>query len=56
MRASTAAALVGAGALSTLAGPIHGLRLRRNAAKPDATTVREEEISLDRPIALDPST
>jgi Kef-type K+ transport system membrane component KefB len=32
MRASTAAALVGAGALSTLAGPLHGLRLRRKAA------------------------
>src|SRR3954451_15521950 len=32
MRASTAAALVGAGALSTLAGPLHGLRMRRIAA------------------------
>ena len=29
MRSSTAAALVGAGALSTLAGPLHGLRMRR---------------------------
>jgi Kef-type K+ transport system membrane component KefB len=29
MRTSTAAALVGAGALSTLAGPLHGLHLRR---------------------------
>jgi Kef-type K+ transport system membrane component KefB len=32
MRASTAAALVGAGAVSTLAGPLHGLRMRRIAA------------------------
>ena len=32
MRSSTAAALVGAGALSTLAGPLHGLRMRRVAA------------------------
>jgi Kef-type K+ transport system membrane component KefB len=33
MRTSTAAALVGAGALSTLAGPLHGLRMRRIAAQ-----------------------
>ena len=33
MRRSTAAALVGAGALSTLAGPLHGLRMRRIAAE-----------------------
>jgi citrate synthase len=33
MRSSTAAALVGAGALSTLAGPLHGLRMRRLAAQ-----------------------
>jgi Kef-type K+ transport system membrane component KefB len=32
MRTSTAAALVGAGTLSTLAGPLHGLRMRRVAA------------------------
>ena len=32
MRSSTAAALVGAGALSTLAGPLHGLHMRRVAA------------------------
>ena len=32
MRSATAAALVGAGALSTLAGPLHGLRMRRIAA------------------------
>jgi Kef-type K+ transport system membrane component KefB len=31
MRTSTAAALVGAGALSTLAGPLHGMRMRRIA-------------------------
>jgi Kef-type K+ transport system membrane component KefB len=33
MRSSTAAALVGAGALSTLVGPLHGLRLRKRAAE-----------------------
>jgi Kef-type K+ transport system membrane component KefB len=33
MHSSTAAALVGAGALSTLVGPLHGLRLRRIAAE-----------------------
>jgi Kef-type K+ transport system membrane component KefB len=33
MRSSTAAALVGAGALSTLAGPLHGMRMRRIAAR-----------------------
>jgi Kef-type K+ transport system membrane component KefB len=33
METSTAAALVGAGALSTLAGPLHGLRMRRIAAE-----------------------
>jgi Kef-type K+ transport system membrane component KefB len=33
MRASTAAALVGAGALSTLAGPLHGLNMRKAAAR-----------------------
>jgi Kef-type K+ transport system membrane component KefB len=33
MRTSTAAALVGAGALSTLAGPLHGLHMRRLAAQ-----------------------
>ena len=32
MHSSTAAALVGAGALSTLAGPLHGLHMRRVAA------------------------
>jgi Kef-type K+ transport system membrane component KefB len=32
MRPSTAAALVGAGALSTFAGPLHGMRMRRIAA------------------------
>ena len=31
MLSSTAAALIGAGALSTLAGPLHGLRMRRIA-------------------------
>jgi len=39
MRSSTAAALVGAGALSTLAGPLHGLRVRRIAAARRAAQV-----------------
>src|SRR3954447_21930156 len=39
MRSSTAAALVGAGALSTLAGPLHGLRVRRIAAEKRAAQV-----------------
>src|SRR4051794_29366958 len=39
MRSSTAAALVGAGALSTLAGPLHGLRVRRIAAEERAARV-----------------
>ena len=38
MRSSTAAALVGAGALSTLAGPLHGLHVRRVAAAKRAAT------------------
>jgi len=33
MHSSTAAALVGAGALATLAGPLHGLHMRRVAAR-----------------------
>jgi hypothetical protein len=33
MRPSTAAALVGAGALSTFAGPLHGMYMRRVAAR-----------------------
>jgi Kef-type K+ transport system membrane component KefB len=40
MESSTAAALVGAGALSTLAGPLHGLRMRRISA---ARAEREPE-------------
>ena len=40
MRSSTAAALVGAGALSTLAGPLHGLRMRRIAAEKRAAARR----------------
>jgi Kef-type K+ transport system membrane component KefB len=43
MRSSTAAALVGAGALSTLAGPLHGLRMRRvGAAKHPVEAVPAE--------------
>jgi Kef-type K+ transport system membrane component KefB len=56
MRAATAAALVGAGALSTLAGPLHGLHIRRSAAAQPDVIVREQDVSLERPIALDPST
>jgi Kef-type K+ transport system membrane component KefB len=56
MRASTAAALVGAGALSTLAGPLHGLHLRRTAARQADGVVREEEASLEPPVAVEPST
>ena len=37
MRTSTAAALVGAGALSTLAGPLHGLHMRKVTAQQRAT-------------------
>jgi Kef-type K+ transport system membrane component KefB len=40
MLSSTAAALVGAGALSTLAGPLHGLRERRVAAAERAARVQ----------------
>ena len=51
MRPSTAAALVGAGALSTLAGPLHGLHMRRGgAAAPDAI-VLEEDVWLEPPVA-----
>jgi Kef-type K+ transport system membrane component KefB len=41
MRSSTAAALVGAGALSTLAGPLHGLRMRRLAGLERAAAARD---------------
>ena len=53
MLPSTAAALVGAGALSTLAGPLHGLHMRRKsaaAAQPDAI-VLEEDAWLEPPVA-----
>ncbi len=43
METSTAAALVGAGALSTLAGPLHGLRVRRIAAQRRAESAAPEE-------------
>ncbi|MGZ6587758.1 MAG: cation:proton antiporter [Solirubrobacteraceae bacterium] len=46
MRSSTAAALVGAGALSTLAGPLHGLRMRRIAAEKRAAAGVVEEGAL----------
>ena len=40
MRSSTAAALVGAGALSTLAGPLHGLHMRKVAAQQRAAAAK----------------
>jgi len=45
MRTSTAAALVGAGALSTLAGPLHGMRMRRIAARKRAVAPGPEDVS-----------
>ncbi|HEX5621246.1 MAG TPA: cation:proton antiporter [Solirubrobacteraceae bacterium] len=45
MRTSTAAALVGAGALSTLAGPIHGLRMRKVAAQRRAAAAEEVPVA-----------
>ena len=42
MTTATAAALVGAGALSTLAGPLHGLRMRRIAAEKRAAAEPSE--------------
>jgi Kef-type K+ transport system membrane component KefB len=51
MRSSTAAALVGAGALSTLAGPLHGLRLRRAApAAPPIAIEPIEDESVPQPM------
>lgn len=51
MRASTGAALVGAGALSTLAGPLHGLHMRRVATARREAIVREVAASLEQPVA-----
>jgi Kef-type K+ transport system membrane component KefB len=51
MRPSTAAALVGAGALSTLAGPLHGLHMRRGAAAAPDAIVLEEDAWLEPPVA-----
>jgi Kef-type K+ transport system membrane component KefB len=47
MRPSTAAALVGAGAMSTLAGPLHGLRMRRIAAAQGEATAIDEDAPLE---------
>ena len=51
MRSATAAALVGAGALSTLAGPLHGLRMRRIAAEKRAVggVVEAETLPAEAP-------
>ena len=46
MRSSTAAALVGAGALSTLAGPLHGLHMRKVAAERRAAAAPPEEVTV----------
>lgn len=51
MRPSTAAALVGAGALSTLAGPLHGLHMRRTAPPQPHAIAPVEEAALEQPIA-----
>ena len=47
MRSSTAAALVGAGALSTLAGPLHGLHMRKVAALKRPPDHRAEAIAAE---------
>jgi Kef-type K+ transport system membrane component KefB len=44
MRSSTAAALVGAGALSTLAGPLHGLHMRKVSAERQAAAAAAEQV------------
>ena len=44
MQSSTAAALVGAGALSTLAGPLHGLHMRKVAAERRAAAPPADEV------------
>jgi Kef-type K+ transport system membrane component KefB len=53
MKSSTAAALVGAGALSTLAGPLHGLRMRRIAAEKRAAAgvVEPGGLPVEAPVA-----
>jgi hypothetical protein len=50
MHSSTAAALVGAGALSTLAGPLHGLRMRRIAAQRRTPAPGAENAAVDASI------
>src|SRR3954468_9426116 len=44
MLSSTAAALVGAGALSTLAGPLHGLHMRKVSAERQAAAAAAEQV------------
>jgi Kef-type K+ transport system membrane component KefB len=53
MTSATAAALVGAGALSTLAGPLHGLRMRRIAAEKRAAAgvVEPGGLPVEAPVA-----
>jgi Kef-type K+ transport system membrane component KefB len=51
MQPSTAAALVGAGALSTLAGPLHGLHMRRSAARSPDVVARQHDILLEQTAA-----
>jgi Kef-type K+ transport system membrane component KefB len=50
MRTSTAAALVGAGALSTLAGPLHGLHMRRLSEQKSSLPPAEAHV---RPAGLE---
>jgi Kef-type K+ transport system membrane component KefB len=48
MRSATAAALIGAGALSTLAGPLHGLHMRRVAAgKREGAPAPDERLDVE---------
>jgi Kef-type K+ transport system membrane component KefB len=51
MRSSTAAALVGAGALSTLAGPLHGMRMRRIAGLKRSQQAAQKDAPAEVPAA-----
>jgi Kef-type K+ transport system membrane component KefB len=54
MRTSTAAALVGAGALSTLAGPLHGLHVRKTGAAKAAAAETGTEAQVAGPVPETP--
>jgi Kef-type K+ transport system membrane component KefB len=49
MRASTAAALVGAGAISTVAGPLHGLHMRRISASRQGPAAVQSDDLVEQP-------